>query len=413
MRSNWSGTVEFVAPLAQPTSVADVRELMRTHDQVLAIGSAHSFSRAAVAPGLHVSTANIAGPIEIAPDRTSVTVPAGVRYAELGSVLYAEGLALAAMASLPHISVGGAIATGTHGSGDDIGTLSSAVNALEIVTPDGDVRWLRRDVDDDFAGWVVALGALGVVTRVTLAVEPAYDVTQSVLVGLDLDVVEERFDDIFGAATSVSVFTRWRPKPDAQLWLKRRIDREGAWPGTPDFGAHPSEGKIHPLEELDPVHCTEQGIAGPWHERLPHFKAEFTPSSGDEIQAEYLLPRAQAVEGIKAIRRLAARITPLLHVTEIRTMRADDLWLSPAYGRDTVGIHFTWHKDARIFDVLPDIEEALLPLGARPHWGKVTLATVDQIVSAYPRFGDFRRLVDSVDPFGKCHSAVVEALMTA
>lgn len=413
MRTNWSGTVDFTSSLALPTSVDEVQELMRTHDRVLAIGSAHSFSRAAVGPGLHIGTAQLTGSIDIAPDRTCVTVPAGIRYAELGTALYEQGLALAAMASLPHISVGGAVATGTHGSGDAIGTLSSAVTALEVVTPDGNLRWVRRDTDDDFAGWVVALGALGVVTRVTLAVEPAYDITQSVLVGLDLDVVEERFDEVFGAATSVSVFTRWRPEPDAQLWLKRRLDREGAWPGAPDFGARPSARKMHPLEDLDPVHCTEQGIAGPWHERLPHFKAEFTPSSGDEIQAEYLLPRANAVQGIRAVRGLAARITPLLHVTEIRTMRADDLWLSPAYGRDTVGIHFTWHKDERIFDVLPAIEEALLPLGARPHWGKVTLATPDQLVAAYPRFGDFHRLVEVLDPSGRCRSVVVDALMTA
>jgi len=413
VRTNWSGTVDFTVPLALPTRVAEVQELMRTHDRVLAIGSAHSFSSAAVAPGLHIGTADLAGDVEIAPDRTCVTVPAGMRYAELGPALYAEGLALAAMASLPHISVGGAVATGTHGSGDAIGTLSSAVTALEVVTPDGNLRWVRRGTDDDFDGWVVALGALGVVTRVTLAVEPAYDVVQSVLVGLDLDVVEERFDDVFGAATSVSVFTRWRPEPDAQLWLKRRVDREGAWPGAPDFGARLSARKMHPLEDLDPVHCTEQGLAGPWHERLPHFKAEFTPSSGDEIQAEYLLPRANAVQGIRAVRAIASRITPLLHVTEIRTMRADDLWLSPAYGRDTVGIHFTWHKDERIFDVLPAIEEALLPLGARPHWGKVTLATPRQLVAAYPRFEDFRNLLNVTDPTGKCRSAVVESLMNA
>ena len=413
MRTNWSGTVDFTVPLALPTRVADVQELMRTHDRVLAIGSAHSFSSAAVAPGLHIGTADLAGDVEIAPDRICVTVPAGMRYAELGPALYAEGLALAAMASLPHISVGGAVATGTHGSGDAIGTLSSAVTALEVVTPDGNLRWVRRGTDDDFDGWVVALGALGVVTRVTLAVEPAYDVVQSVLVGLDLDVVEERFDDVFGAATSVSVFTRWRPEPDAQLWLKRRVDREGAWPGAPDFGARLSARKMHPLEDLDPVHCTEQGLAGPWHERLPHFKAEFTPSSGDEIQAEYLLPRANAVQGIRAVRAIASRITPLLHVTEIRTMRADDLWLSPAYGRDTVGIHFTWHKDERILDVLPAIEEALLPLGARPHWGKVTVASPEQIVAAYPRFEDFRNLLNVTDPTGKCRSAVVESLMNA
>ena len=413
MRTNWSATVDFDQTLVAPTSIAEIRDVVKSHPQVLALGSAHSFSRAAVGPGLHLSTEGLPPEIVVSPDRSEVTVTSGIRYAELGPALHDRGLALAAMASLPHISVGGAISTGTHGSGDAIGTLSSAVTALEVVTPDGDLRWVRRGVDDDFAGWVVGLGALGIITRVTLRVEPTYDIAQSVLLGLDLDVVEERFDDVFGAATSVSVFTRWRSEPDAQLWLKRRIDNEGAWDGAPHFGARPSERKMHPLEELDPIHCTEQGQPGPWHERLPHFRAEFTPSSGDEIQAEYLLPRFRAVEGIRAMRSLAHRITPLLHVTEIRTMCADDLWLSPAYGHDTVGIHFTWHKDERIFDVLPEIEQALLPLGARPHWGKVTLATPAQLSAAYPRIADVRTLMERVDPTGKCRSVVVQEILNA
>jgi xylitol oxidase len=318
------------------------------------------------------------------------------------------------MASLPHITVGGAIATGTHGSGDAIGTLSSAVTGLEVVTADGEIRWVRRGVDPDFAGWVVALGALGVVTRVELEVEPTYDVAQTVFAGLDLDVVEAEFDAVFSAATSVSVFTRWRPEPDAQLWLKRRIDREGAWPGGPAFGVPERQEPLHPLEQLDPVHCNPQsGQPGPWHERLPHFRAEFTPSAGDEIQAEYLLPRSRAVEAIAALRLLHARITPLLHVTEIRTMRADDLWLSPASGIDTVGIHFTWHRDERIFNILPAIEDVLLPLGARPHWGKVTVASPEQVRAAFPRWGDFATLIDAVDPRGRFRSPFVTRLLGA
>lgn len=414
MRRNWSGTVDFPQDLLVPRSVAEVQGLVRTHRHALAVGSAHSFSPAAVGPGPHIGTERLPAQIDVAPDRSSVVVSAGTRYADLGPALHAHGLALAAMASLPHISVGGAVATGTHGSGDLIGTLSSAVQGLEIVTADGEVRWVRRHVDPDFAGWVVALGALGVVTRVELAVEPTYDIAQTVLLGLDLDVVEAEFDGVFSAATSVSVFTRWRPEPDAQLWLKRRVDREGAWAGSPDFGARQPAGKVHPLEELDPVHCTEQGgQEGPWYQRLPHFRAEFTPSSGDEIQAEYLLPRSQAVEGIRRMRDMAAEITPLLHVTEIRTMCADDLWLSPAQGHDTVGIHFTWHKDQRIFSVLPAIEEALLPLGARPHWGKVTMAAPERIVAAYPLFPDFARLVERVDPQGKFRSDTVVSLLRA
>ncbi|MEY2964277.1 MAG: hypothetical protein RLZZ228_90 [Actinomycetota bacterium] len=412
MLRNWSDTVDLRGTVATPRSTAEVAELVRGADRVLALGSAHSFSPVAVTPGLHIETAAL--PADIAVNGTTVTVSAGMTYATLGRELHARGLGLAAMASLPHITVGGAMATGTHGSGDAIGTLSSAVTGIEIVTAGGDVRWVRRGVDPDFGAWVVSIGALGVVTRVEMEVEPTYEVAQTIFAGLDLDVVEADFDAVFGSATSVSVFTRWRPEPDAQLWLKRRIDREGPWPGGPAFGVPPRDDPLHPLEQLDPVHCNPQrGQVGPWHERLPHFRAEFTPSAGDEIQAEYLLPRTHAVEAIRALRALHARITPLLHVTEIRTMRADDLWLSPAYSVDTVGIHFTWHRDERIFEVLPAIEEMLLPLGARPHWGKVSVASPEQLHSAYPRLTDFLRLREQVDPQGRFCGPFVTRLMGA
>jgi xylitol oxidase len=412
MLRNWSDTVDLRGTVATPRSTAEVAELVRGADRVLALGSAHSFSPVAVTPGLHIETAAL--PADIAVNGTTVTVSAGMTYATLGRELHARGLGLAAMASLPHVTVGGAIATGTHGSGDAIGTLSSAVTGIEIVTAGGDVRWVRRGVDPDFGAWVVSIGALGVVTRVEMEVEPTYEVAQTIFAGLDLDVVEADFDAVFGSATSVSVFTRWRPEPDAQLWLKRRIDREGPWPGGPAFGVPPRDDPLHPLEQLDPVHCNPQrGQVGPWHERLPHFRAEFTPSAGDEIQAEYLLPRTRAVEAIRALRALHARITPLLHVTEIRTMRADDLWLSPAYSVDTVGIHFTWHRDERIFEVLPAIEEMLLPLGARPHWGKVSVASPEQLHSAYPRLTDFLRLREQVDPQGRFCGPFVTRLMGA
>ena len=412
MRRNWSSTVDLGGREMRPTSAAEVAARVRDETTALALGSAHSFSTVAVTPGLHVETMGL--PADVCVEGNTVSVGAGTTYAELGRELHARGMALAAMASLPHITVGGAISTGTHGSGDAIGTLSSAVTGLEIVTADGEIRWVRRGVDADFPGWVVALGALGVVTRVELEVEPTYEVAQTVFAGLDLDVVESDFDAVFSSATSVSVFTRWRPEPDAQLWLKRRVDREGAWPGGPAFGASERSTPLHPLEQLDPVHCNPQlGQPGPWHERLPHFHPDFTPSAGDEIQAEYLLPRARAVEAIRELRTLHASITPLLHVTEIRTMCADDLWLSPAYGRDTVGIHFTWHRDERIFSVLPAIEEIVMPLGARPHWGKVSRATPAQVTSAFSRWEDFAELVRVMDPAGKFRSPFVTRLLGA
>jgi len=411
MPLNWSQTVDLDGTIVRPTQTAEVVAAVRSGGQLLALGSAHSFSSVAATPGRHIATGDL--PPDISFDDDTVTVGAGTTYAVLGQRLHEHGRALAAMASLPHITVGGAIATGTHGSGDSIGTLSSAVTGLEIVTASGDVRWVD-DEDADFAGWVVALGALGIVTRVRLATEPTYDVTQSVYTGLDLDVVAEHFDDVFSAATSVSVFTRWRPYADCQWWLKQRTDQPGNAATPARLGAQASPHKLHPLEDLDPVNCTEQlGQPGPWHERLPHFRAQFTPSSGEEIQAEYLLPREHAAEAIRGIRQLHERITPLLHVTEIRTMCADDLWLSPAHGRDTVGIHFTWHRDERIYDVLPAIEAVVMPLGARPHWGKVSALGPREIAAAYPEFARFAGLMDRVDPSGIFCSPFVTGIAAA
>lgn len=412
MLENWSQTVDLGGTISRPRTIDEVRTSVVGSASALALGSAHSFSPIAASSGTHIST--LALPNDVTVHGSAAIVGSGATYADVSRELHAKGLALAAMASLPHITVGGAISTGTHGSGDAIGTLSSAVSAIEIVDAAGDVRWIERGVDADFSAWVVGLGSLGVMTRVQLDVEPTYDVAQTVLTGLSLDAVADHFDTVFGAATSVSVFTRWRPYADAQWWLKRRMDREGPWDGVAAFDTTPATAKMHPLEMLDPVNCTEQlGVAGPWHERLPHFRAEFTPSAGDEIQAEYLLPRAHAAEAIRGIQSLHERITPLLHVTEIRTMRADDLWLSPAYGHDTVGIHFTWHRDPAIYDVLPAIEEIVLPLGARPHWGKVTVATPEQMHAAYPKLRDFLHLRDAVDPHGRFRSRFVTELMRA
>lgn len=410
-RTNWAGTVTFGGQPLAPVTLEEARRAVVGHAQVTPLGTGHSFSPVAQSPGHQVHTTHLPVDLSVSADRSTVTVGAGMTYGALGSALHAQGLALAAMASLPHISVGGAIATGTHGSGDAIGTLSSAVRAVDIITADGETRRVSSE-DDDFAGWVVGVGMLGLVTRVTLAVEPTYDVAQTVLLGLSLDDLEENFDAVFGAATSVSVFTRWRPEPDGQIWLKRRLDREGTWASGSLLTAAPAVTDVHPLEVLDSVNCTPQcGRPGPWHERLPHFRMDFTPSSGDEIQAEYLVPRANAVEAIGRVRRLGPRITPLLHVTEIRTMAADDLWLSPAYGRETVGIHFTWHKDPQIFTVLPDIESELASLGARPHWGKVSLLPPDVVARAYPRWDDFRALANSVDPRGRFGSPMMRHLL--
>ncbi|WP_322411265.1 FAD-binding protein [Microbacterium invictum] len=404
MTTNWAGNLTYRA--ARVVEPSDETELSRILDRareddatVRVLGSRHSFNDIADTDGVIVSLAGLArsGAVDVAPDRTSVRIPAGIRYGDLVPVLEREGLALANLASLPHISVAGAVQTGTHGSGDRVGALGTQVAAVELLTAAGERATLERG-DEDFPGAVVGLGALGIVTHLHLDVLPHYTVAQTVYEGVRWDDALGRFDELTGAGDSVSLFTRW-VDPDVidQVWVKARAT------SRPDdlsaFGARAADGPRHPIPGIDPTPCTTQlGVRGPWYDRLPHFRLAFTPSAGEELQSEYLVARTEAVAAIEAVRGLADRIAPLLLTCEVRTMAADDLWLSPAYDRPTVGIHFTWHRDEEAVRALLPAIEAALPASTRPHWGKVFTMPGDEIRGRYPRFDDFAALRTRLDP---------------
>jgi xylitol oxidase len=414
-RTNWAGNVTFgAARVALPGTVDELRRTVAESEAVRVLGTGHSFNRIADTAGTLVSLADLPPRCETDRERSTVTVSAGMRYAQVAELLQAEGLALANLASLPHISVAGAVATATHGSGAGNRGLASSVAGMELVGPGGDLVELDRD-SADFAGSVVHLGALGVVSALTLDVEPTYRVAQHVLTGLPLDALAqgdaEEVSAMLAAGYSVSVFTDWY-SPKAQLWLKHRVDAGAAAPRLDWFGAVPADRPQHPVPGVPATHCTEQlGVPGSWHERLPHFRPDFTPSSGEELQSEFLLPRAAAQSAFAALRELGPVIAPVLQVSEIRTVAADDLWLSPAYGRDCVALHFTWYKapDA-VAPVLAAVESALTPLGARPHWGKLFTATPGAAADLYERASDFRELMDRQDPDGKFRNAFTQSV---
>ncbi len=423
--TNWAGNITFGARRShEPTSTDDVRAVLAAArsagGRVRVLGTGHSFSPVADTEGDHVSLARMPVVRELDADRRLVRVSAGLRYGEVTPWLHEQGFALHNLGSLPHIAIAGACATGTHGSGDRNGVLATAVRALRVVTAAGDVVDLSADgtgpgCGAEFAGAVVALGALGVVTEVTLAVEPAYDVAQSVYDDLPFAAVEGYLDEILAAAYSVSLFTRWTGDTLDTVWLKCRPDVDGpAGQAPPDlFGAVPSDGPRHPLRGEPTGHATEQGgTPGPWHTRLPHFRMEFTPSAGEELQSEYFVARERAVEALQALRAMQDEICPLLLVGEVRSIAADDLWLSGAHGRDTVGVHLTWRPDvAAVLPVVARVEERLLPLGARPHWGKVFTAGPDAVRRLYPRLDDARRLVETFDPTGVLRNGFVDAYL--
>ncbi|OEV05023.1 FAD-binding protein [Streptomyces nanshensis] len=400
---NWAGNTVFTATgVRRPASVEELQHIVASSRRVRALGSGHSFNRVADTAGELVRLDALPPLVEIDEAASAVTVGAGMRYGEVATVLHESGHALANLASLPHISVAGCCATATHGSGDAEQCLAAAVTSLELVGPDGELTTLSRESDPErFPGAVVALGALGIVTRLTLRVEPDFEVSQHVYTGVPLTEVADRFDEIFGCAYSVSAFTDYLG--DARVWLKRRTaERPGTRARTRWEGVTPAGAAHHPIPGIPATHCTRQlGVPGPWHERLPHFRPDFTPSNGDEVQSELLLPRASAAEALEALRALGQRIAPVLQISEIRTVAADDLWLSPFFQRDCVAFHFTWVKDQdAVLPVIAALEERLLPLGARPHWGKLTAMEPESVAALYRRAGDFRELVREHDPDG-------------
>jgi xylitol oxidase len=412
-QSNWAGNLRYSAARTHhPQTVDQVREIVARAEKLKALGTRHSFNTIADCAQDQISLSNLDRIIGIDRDRHTVTVEAGAKYGQVGEYLHRAGYALRNMASLPHISVAGACATATHGSGDKNGNLATAVAAMEIVTTDGEAIEISRELHrEQFDGMVVALGGLGIVTKVTLAIVPSFEVRQDVYERLPWKQLEENFDAIAASAYSVSVFTDWQNDRATQVWLKQRIeDSKGYEPASSFFGATLALSDRHPISSVSAEHCTTQrGIAGPWHERLPHFRMDFTPSNGAELQSEYFVPRPNATAALAAVARLRDRIGPLLFITELRTIAADSLWMSPCYQQACAGIHFTWKPDwPGVRTVLPLIEAELVPLGARPHWAKLFTLAPSYLQSLYKKLPDFRQLLSQFDPRGKFRNAFLD-----
>ena len=285
------------------------------------------------------------------------------------------------------------------------GNLAKSVVGIEFVAANGDLITLSSEKDGNrFYGAVVALGSLGVVTKVTLGLVPAFRMKQDVYLNLPMQQLAENFDSIMSAGYSVSLFTDWQTDNINQVWVKSVSNENQKVTAPADFfGATAATRNVHPIIEISAENCTDQmGVAGPWYDRLPHFKMGFTPSSGEELQAEYFVPRDKAVEAIMAVHTLKDEIKPVLMITEIRTIAADDLWMSMAYKQDSVAIHFTLTQDTeRVMALLPKIEEKLSPFGVRPHWGKLFTIDPGTLQSRYERIQDFRDLMQEYDPEGK------------
>jgi alditol oxidase len=402
--TNWAGNLTYgTSRLHEVASVNQIRSFLKAQDKVKVLGTRHCFNSIADSRQNLLSLKPMHDVVAIDRDARTVTVDAGITYGQLCPYLDAQGFALHNLASLPHISVAGACSTATHGSGEKNGNLATAVSTLEMVTAAGDMVKLSRKSDGEvFRGAVVGLGALGVVTRITLEIQPAYAVRQYVYENLPLTQMRDRFDQIQSSGYSISLFTDWRKQCINELWIKTREDHAFAAP--PEFfGAKLAVRNLHPIADLSAENCTEQmGVPGPWYERLPHFRMGFTPSAGKELQSEYFVPRRNAVDAILAVERLRDQVTPHLLISEIRTIAADDLWMSTCYRQPGVTIHFTWKPDwPAVRRLLPVIEKELGPFQPRPHWGKLFTLAPAQLRSRYEKLPDFLQLAKRYDPKGK------------
>lgn len=403
--TNWAKNLTYSTKnVHYPASLEELRETVSQLPTLRGLGSRHSFNTIADSKHNLVSLKEMKKVVAMEPETKSLTVEAGVRYGDICEQIEKNGFALHNLASLPHISIAGACATATHGSGVNNGCLAVGLKAVEMVKADGEVVQISREKDGDlFNGVAVSLGGLGVITKVTLDLMPSFTMQQVVYRNMPMNALETNFDEIMSSGYSVSLFTDWKNKNVNEVWIKSRMDAPSSVSGKDYFGATLAERNMHPIEDHSAESCTDQmGVEGPWFERLPHFKMGFTPSSGEELQAEYFIPMEYGYQAMMAIEQLHEKISPHLFISEIRTIAQDDFWMSPFYKQPSVAIHFTFKPEKEaIFNLLPQIESALNPFHVRPHWGKLFTMPANVLQSRIKKLSDFKNLVLNFDPKGK------------
>ena len=402
--TNWAGNLIYgTTNVFAPNSVEHVQEFVKQHNKLRALGSRHSFNTIADSNKNLVSTSALNKIVTLDKGANTVTVEAGIKYGELCQYLHQNGYALHNLASLPHISIAGACATATHGSGVANGNLATQVSAIEFVKADGDLVTLSRKNGELFNGAVVGLGALGIVTKITLDLLPTFNMQQVVYRNLPMKALENNFEAIMSSGYSVSLFTDWKNKNINEVWIKSRVEGNTLNSFAPDFyGAKLATKNMHPIEDQPAENCTEQmGVSEVWYERLPHFKMGFTPSAGKELQAEYFVPFEKGYEALMAVEKLHEKITPHIFISEIRAVAADNLWMSPCYKRRCVAIHTTWKQEDVVMSLLPLVEEQLAPFNPIPHWAKLFTLAPSSLQSKFEKLGDFKQLMHQHDPKGK------------
>jgi xylitol oxidase len=424
--SNWGGNFRFsTTDIRFPRSLDEVVDAVKEGapkstpggvgppvKHLRALGSRHSFSKIADTAEMLVSLSAMNRILAVNPgsatEAPTITVEGGAIYTDVTPFVEFIGAAFHNQLTLSEVSVAGSINTGAHGTGITNGILATQVRSVELVLANGTVTTLRKGVDAAFPAAVVGLGAFGVVTKVELEMQASYQMTQHVFLNLPFTTLTDQFDTIMSSAYTVQAWTDWSdPTNFNQVWVGDRDDDAADFSTAPAFyGATRAPAQVTPVAALPPTYVVPQGVAGPWNERLVCYRLGLSGFNGDEIQSEYILPITNAKAALEAIAALATQIAPLCYVSVVRTIAADDFWLSPAYGRDSVAIHFTWKPQLdAVVALLPTIESALAGLDAVPHWGKFFTMAPSVFLQRYDKLAEWKATAAAYDPSGRFRNA--------
>ncbi|KAI1700234.1 d-arabinono-1,4-lactone oxidase domain-containing protein [Ditylenchus destructor] len=356
---NWGNNFRFSTQNIQyPTSVEEVQQIVRNANKLRVVGTRHSFSKIADSPNTMLSTLALKNIIGFDPTVPSITVQAGITYTDLNPFLPNYG---------PN--------------------------------------------DPELKAIAVGLGAFGVITQVELEVEPTFNLTNYVFVNMPEQDIYDHFDEIENLGYSVQLFTDFStPGVWDQVWVWVRSDENSNVGNMQNlYGATRTHEQVTAIEALPPTYLMEQGKEQPWYYGLVDYHLGLSGFDGAEIQSEYFMPYENAIPAIQAVSNFSDLIAPRVYTMLIRTIKGDDLWMSESFNETTVAIHFTWKPNmTAVMEVLPQIEQALLPYGARPHWGKVFAQGPETYLHRYPKLNQWKQLAETLDPTHKFRNKFLE-----
>ncbi|MER5806661.1 D-arabinono-1,4-lactone oxidase [Streptomyces sp. NPDC002033] len=411
---NWAGNVSATpARVVTPTSVGELQEAVRRAAgeglRVKAVGTGHSFTAAAATDGVLVRPQALAGILSADRAAGTVTVAAGTALKDLNLALAAQGLSLTNMGDIMEQTVSGATSTGTHGTGRDSASLAAQIRALELVTADGRLLTCsEKENPEVFAAARLGIGALGIVTSLTFAVEPLFLLTareepmgfDRVTAEFDQHVAENEHFEFYWFPHTGNCNTKRNnrsqgpaaPPGALSAWVEDELLSNGI------FQAVNSLGRAVPAAVPAIARVASRALSARTYTDIP-YKVFTSPRRVRFVEMEYALPRERLVEALRELKTMVERSALRISFpVEVRTAPADDITLSTASGRETAYIAVHMYRGTPYQAYFTAAERIFTAHGGRPHWGKVHTRDAEYLAEAYPRFAEFTALRDRLDP---------------